>query len=293
MKKEIIQHAPNVHEVRYDFEAGEKERGVKIAMLSDIHWDNPKCDWGLLKRHLEYCKANNIRIHINGDFFCMMQGRGDFRGNKADIRPEHNTATYLQSVVNTAVEWWTPYAHLIDVIGYGNHETGIIKHKEYDPLQGFVDLLNHSAKSNVKKGGYGGWYIIRMQAGISKCKADSFKIKYFHGSGGGGVVTRGEINLSRALMSYEGFDCFTMGHVHENKETWVARDVISSKNFVDRKDILLMNTGTYKEEYGDGSKGWHVERGAPPKVVGGRILELSLHSQHEGKTIIKAKSYRF
>ena len=132
-----------------------------------------------------------------------------------------------------------------------------------------------------------------MQADISRCKADSLKIKYFHGSGGGGVVTRGEINLSRALMSYEGFDCFTMGHVHENKETWVARDVISSKNFVDRKDILLMNTGTYKEEYGDGSKGWHVERGAPPKVVGGRILELSLHSQHEGKTIIKAKSYRF
>jgi hypothetical protein len=30
-----------------------------------------------------------------------------------------------------------------------------------------------------------------------------------------------------------------------------------------------MNTGTYKEEYGDGSKGWHVERGAPPKPVGG------------------------
>ena len=35
-----------------------------------------------------------------------------------------------------------------------------------------------------------------------------------------------------------------------------------------------MITGTYKEEYGDGSKGWHVERGAPPKPVGGRILVI-------------------
>ena len=116
MRHEIITHAPNVHEAQYFFEVGELNRKVRIAMLSDIHWDNPKCDWELLKKDLEYCKANNIRIHINGDFFCMMQGRGDFRGNKADIRPEHNTATYLQSVVTTAVEWWKPYAHLIDVI---------------------------------------------------------------------------------------------------------------------------------------------------------------------------------
>ena len=33
-----------------------------------------------------------------------------------------------------------------------------------------------------------------------------------------------------------------------------------------------MITGAYKEEYGDGSKGWHVERGAPVKPIGGRIL---------------------
>jgi hypothetical protein len=36
----------------------------------------------------------------------------------------------------------------------------------------------------------------------------------------------------------------------------------------------MMITGTYKEEYGDGSKGWHVERGAPIKPVGGRILTI-------------------
>ena len=36
-----------------------------------------------------------------------------------------------------------------------------------------------------------------------------------------------------------------------------------------------MLTGTYKEEYQTGSKGWHVERGAPVKPTGGRILEIS------------------
>ena len=70
-------------------------------MLSDIHWDNPKCDWDYLKKHLDYCKENNILIHINGDMFCLMQGRGDTRRNKSDIRPEHNNAKYLDSIVET------------------------------------------------------------------------------------------------------------------------------------------------------------------------------------------------
>ena len=61
--------------------------GEKLAILSDLHWDNPKCDREKLKAHLDYCKANKIPILINGDLFCLMQGKGDRRGNKSDIRP--------------------------------------------------------------------------------------------------------------------------------------------------------------------------------------------------------------
>ena len=80
----------------------------RLALLSDLHWDNPKCDRKMLKAHLDYCKENDIPIFINGDFFCLMQGRGDNRRNKSDIRPEHNNFRYLDSIVETAVEWWTP-----------------------------------------------------------------------------------------------------------------------------------------------------------------------------------------
>lgn len=289
---ELIQHSPNVHERKIRLQ-GVPEKKVRIAMLSDVHWDNPKCDRELLKKHLDYCKENDLRIHINGDFFCLMQGKYDGRRNKSDIRPEHNTANYIQTLIDDAVQWWKPYAHLIDVIGYGNHETGIIKHLEYDPLQGFVTLLNHEAKSNVQRGGYGGWYIISIFPNGSEKKRSTFKIKYFHGSGGGGVVTRGEINLSRALAMYAGMDCFTMGHIHENKETWVSQESINHYKNVQLKDVLLMNTGTYKEEYGDGSHGWHIERGAPPKVTGGRILELKVIQDKSNTPSILAKSYRF
>lgn len=290
-KTEFYTLAPNVHQRRYFFE-GIEDKTIRIAMLSDIHWDNPKCDWDLLKKHLDYCKENDIRIHINGDFFCLMQGRYDGRRVKGDIRPEHNTAKYLQDLIYHAVEWWSPYANMIDVIGYGNHETGIIKHCEVDPLQWFVNDLNRVNGTSVQKGGYGGWYLISMHQNKSKKKYSTYKIKYFHGSGGGGVVTRGEINLTRATSMYGNFDCFTMGHIHENKESWITKEILTRMNKIELKDVLLMNTGTYKEEYGDGSKGWHVQRGAPPKPVGGRILELKVTGGTDSSKIT-AKSYRF
>jgi hypothetical protein len=246
----------------------------QIAMLSDIHWDNPKCDWDVLKSHLDYFKKNNIPVMVNGDFFCLMQGRGDNRRNKSDIRPEHNNFRYLDSIVETAVEWWTPYAEILTVIGYGNHETGVIKWQETDILQRFVDLLNLKCGTNVQVGGYGGWLVFK----IGTRNLVTYKVKYFHGSGGGGIVTKGAINLTRALELYEDFDVFTMGHIHENASRNDVRDMIqhnSSQGYhIKHRQIHLMLTGTYKEEYEDGHHGWHVERGAPPKPIGGRILRF-------------------
>ncbi len=267
----VIRHGKNVHEIQLEGKYAE------IAMLSDLHWDNPKCDQELLKKHLDYCKEENIPVIINGDMFCLMQGRGDNRRNKSDIRPEHNNARYLDSVVETAVEWFTPYADILTVIGYGNHETGIIKWQETDILQRFVDLLNLKCHSNVQVGGYGGWIIVKMN---NHTRIATTKIKYFHGSGGGGVVTKGALNLTRALELYEGCDVYSMGHIHENSARNDVRDALESNSkkgySINHKPIHLMITGTYKEEYGDGSKGWHVERGAPIKPIGGRMLTIKI-----------------
>jgi Icc-related predicted phosphoesterase len=268
----MIRHGKNVHELVL---AGSE---VKVAILSDLHWDNPHTDRELIKRHLDYCLKEDIPVMINGDMFCLMQGRGDNRRNKSDIRPEHNNARYLDSIVETAVEWFLPYAHIIKLIGYGNHETAIIKFQETDILQRFVDILNFKAGSNVQVGGYGGWLIIKQTSQSNSTASFTTKIKYFHGSGGGGIVTKGAINLTRALELYEGFDVFVMGHIHENSCRNDVRDTVDSHPqtgySLKQKQLHLMLTGTYKEEYGDGSHGWHVERGAPIKPLGGRILTI-------------------
>lgn len=268
----------NVHRI----EVTGKE--TMFAIFSDLHWDNPKCDRKKLSLHLEYCKNHNIPIFINGDFFCMMQGKYDPRRSKKDVMPEHNVANYIDAVIEDAVDYFLPYAHLMTVIGYGNHETGIIKNLETDPLQRFVDLINYTAKTQIFTGGYGGWLVYKVS---SKGATMTKNIKYFHGSGGGGVVTKGAINLTRALEMYENMDVFLLSHIHEN---WCRNDVRDSLEYNTGKRVYELKqrqihhaiTGTYKEEYGDGNGGWHVERGAPIKPVGGRILTFTMKRSQVG-----------
>jgi hypothetical protein len=71
-----------------------------------------------------------------------------------------------------------------------------------------------------------------------------------------------------------------MGHIHENAARNDVRDTIKHNAYKDyyvsHNHIHLMITGTYKEEYQEGAKGWHVERQAPPKAIGGRMLTIKV-----------------
>jgi hypothetical protein len=257
----------NVHILKNDFEP------KKVLLISDIHWDNPHCNRELLKKHLDQALAINANILFNGDTFCLMQGAYDPRKSKNDIRPEHNKTNYLDAVVNDAIDWFSPYAHLIKVVGYGNHETNILKRAETDVIDRFVFGLNSKNNTSVEVGGYGGWIVYQFQRGLNAGMA-AYKIKYMHGFGGGGPVTRGVIQFNRMSTFVEGADMIWMGHVHEDHELTYTIESLNTQNRVKLKDILMVRTPTYKEEYQGGKGGWHVERGAAPKALGGRWLEM-------------------
>jgi hypothetical protein len=187
----------NVHKFYHDW------KPKKVLLISDIHWDNPKCKRDLLKRHLDQAVEQGADILLNGDTFCCMMGKYDPRRSKDGIRPEHNKANYLDAIVNDAIEWFSPYAHNIKVVGYGNHETAILKNLETDLIDRFVFGLNSKNDTKVEVGGYGGWIVYTFVEGGAKT---SYRIKYFHGSGGGGPVTKGTIQFNRMSSMVEGAD---------------------------------------------------------------------------------------
>jgi hypothetical protein len=259
-------HTRNIHEVTC-------QSGQEFLLVSDLHWDNPHCDRGLLKNHLDEAVKRNAAIILNGDTYCCMGGKYDRRADKSLIRPEHNTDRYFDAIVDTSVEWFAPYAKNILLIGYGNHETAIIKHGETDLLQRFASTLNYATGSAVQVGGYGGTIDIRVLH--DTIRGVNFVVHYYHGFGGGGVVSKGVIQDQRILAGTEGYDLTWMGHVHElyYHQNMVHRYDRSTKTLI-QKPIHQLRTATYKEEWDGGYMGFHTERGRGPKPLGGYWLKL-------------------
>jgi hypothetical protein len=259
-------HTRNIHEVTC-------QSGQEFLLMSDLHWDNPHCDRGLLKNHLDEAVKRNAAIILNGDTYCCMGGKYDRRADKSLIRPEHNTDRYFDAIVDTSVEWFAPYAKNILLIGYGNHETAIIKHGETDLLQRFASTLNYATGSAVQVGGYGGTIDIRVLH--DTIRGVNFVVHYFHGHSGGGAVSRGVIHDQRLLAGTEGYDLTWMGHVHElyYHQNMVHRYDRSTKTLI-QKPIHQLRTATYKEEWDGGYMGFHTERGRGPKPLGGYWLKL-------------------
>lgn len=240
----------------------------EFALISDIHLDNPKCNRKKLIKDLEHCKNRGIKILINGDTFCAMEGRHDRRRSR-NVYPAHNFPDYLDRIVDDAVEVFKPYAHLILLVGYGNHETSVLKNTETDLLKRFVRALD----IENTLGGYGGWFVFRGRYKHGKT-SHSYRLKYYHGTGGGGIVTRGAIGAQRQLASVHNMDAAWQGHIHESWAMTNCVERLTDHNTIELKEVLHIRTPTYKEEYGDGAKGWHIERGGPPKALGCYILRL-------------------
>lgn len=265
----IEQKARNIHVIRINLKhVGDSQR---VLLQSDVHWDNPKCDRDLFESHLEEAREHDAPIVDAGDFFCAMQGKWDKRSNKNDLRPEHRRADYLDALVSTAADALRPYGDLLTVRGDGNHETAIVKRHETSLTERLVERLKAQGSTTVQRGGYSGFIVFELVT----CKAQRMPVKlhYLHGHGGGGPVTRGVIQSNRHAVYMADADIVLTGHTHDAWMVPIARVRLNADNSkIDHANQYHVSTPGYKEEWGDGYGGWHVERGGPPKPVGAAWL---------------------
>jgi hypothetical protein len=225
----------------------------------------------------------NARILINGDLFCIMQGLTDRRGSKGQVRPEHVGDDYFDLVNNSAIEFFRPYAHHILMVGEGNHESAVKRKGEFDILARFVYGMNALTGSNIKLGTYTGWVVFRGT--YSKACKSSFKMKYHHGFGGGGVVTKGVIQNQRMDSSTEGADCIWMGHVHEMYHLLSVADGLEHNSSTGYRTVQRVRhhirTSSYKNE--SSGSGYHDEKGRPAKPLGGYWMRLTVRERAVNK----------
>lgn len=262
------------HVVRLDYHVSSGDT-IGILCTADHHFDNPKCNRDILEAdHQEAVRRKALIIAI-GDIFCAMQGRGDFRGSKSDVRPENMTGDYLGSLVRSATEFYSKYAQHYLMMSPGNHEDSVLKRMEFDLLSGLVANLNLEENAEVHRMPYMGWIFVRLfKEGGGKI--GTIKISYHHGYGGGGPVTKDVIQTNRKAVYLPDADYVLSGHTHDKWEVPIIRERIN--HFGDRKidQQVHIKLPTYKEEYLPG-KGFHIAKGRGPKPLGGAFLELQYH----------------
>ncbi len=288
MKIERLNRSTVKIEVEYQMN---KEWEQWFLLSSDRHHDNPKTDQDLEKKHLDQALERNAGILDFGDLFCAMQGRYDPRSNKGDIRPENHCNNYLDSLVDTAVDFYKPYAKNIILLGKGNHETSILKRQEVDLNQRLTYGLNQNG-GNIISGGYSGWIMFSFGQGKDKNgkrgQVQRYNMWYHHGHGGGGPVTKGVIQANRRATFLPDAHFVVGGHVHEEWRVTYQRARLNQTGKPYQDEQMHICLPTYKDEYRDGVDGWHIEKGRPPKPLGAAWLRF-YYDRVRGKD--KANSY--
>ena len=248
-----------------------------VLLRTDAHHDNPKCDQKLEKKHLDQARERNAAIIDNGDLFCAMQGKWDKRSDKNALRPEHQTGTYLDALVDTAAEFYKPYADLFAVLGRGNHETAITKMHETDLTDRLADRLK-VAGSGCIAGGYGGWvrFLFSMEGNQFRT---SKTLYHYHGSGGGGPVTKGVIQTNRMVGVYPDADIIFTGHTHDEWIFPIQRARVSPQGKPYQDEQLHLRAPGYKNAWDDGYAGFEVERMHQPRPTGAMWLRFFIEGR--------------
>lgn len=255
----------SIHVVDVDF-PDPKVNEWRVLLRSDAHHDNKKCDRDLEAKHLDMCMANGWAWLDVGDLFCAMGGKWDKRSNMKDIDQRYTCGNYTELLLRYATDFYGPRAANCIAINEGNHEREFEKRHELSLTRELCDRIKAKYGVTVGAGSYHGW--VKFQWSSRGAKS-STTLRYFHGSGGGGMMTHGVLTTRRDGSILEDCDVSVSGHTHDHWAIPLPRVSLKCEKGVYRevmRPLWHVKCGTYKNEWGP--RGWHVETGKPPKPIG-------------------------
>jgi len=253
--------------------------------MSDIHIEAADTNMKRVKAELDWAREHEARVFIAGDLFEAIFP-GDPRWNPSVMAKRiRKTNAPVNAALDDAVDFFTPYADLLDLIGYGNHESKVIDKCNYDMIDLMIELLCAGKKHRIRRGGYMGVIRIPMNYANAKRNASSnYTIAYHHGFGSSSGQSKGVLAFNKVRI--EGADCIWMGHLHARTATPECTWTIPQRGDMPHlRHILNIRTGAYKEpswqQHSGGSyePKWSRENGMDlqPESLGGARLWLELN----------------
>lgn len=265
----VTKTAPTVLTV--NIEVGANQPDQWFLFRSDAHHDNLHCDHAMEKRHLDLALERGAGILDFGDLFCAMQGKWDKRADQDQMRSELTGNKYLDRLVEYNSNFYAPYAKNWILLSPGNHETSITRHHQTDLTERLRERMVASGAKHVHTGSYAGWVRFQFCRGRRSVRK---VLRYTHGYGGGGPVTRDVIQSARQAVYLGGADIVVSGHTHDAWEMPIMRERLDHVGQPKLEEMVFLKIPGYKDEFSAGG-GWAVERGMPPKPKGAFWVRFS------------------
>lgn len=252
-----------------------KEKTLPTLQISDLHIDSIHCKRDILRSHLDEIKKAGGLVFIYGDLLDVMASYGDRRLRREYVDPQFikKGYSYLDMVIDYAVEFLKPYRENIGLISYGNHERTIQKFHDTDPLRRIVSRLNDHPKTNIALGSYSGWVFLRFNI---RGSSYTQKIHYHHGFGGNAKRSKGMLDVQIEAMKYPDADILVRGHTHQKwYDPSTTRVRVTKKGRIFKDKVKYIQSGSYVDGIDKGKGGYAVERNFNPTDIGGWFVDFS------------------
>lgn len=223
----------------------------------------------MLKAHLEEARRRGAGVIAAGDLVDAMAGKYDPRAAKDELRAELLSGSYFDEIVTQLGEWVAPYAQNLIVLSEGNHETKLRDRHEISVIDRVADYVNAKTGANVQAGRYAGWVRLAFTSQRADRAApvnETVTLNFHHGSRGGGINDMAE--LQQRAFECPDADILLAGHTHSLGKKWISKTRLTKGGKVYKSRTLLLRTGSYKDDFGAGTKGWAIERNHRSKVLG-------------------------
>lgn len=218
------------------------EQGV--FLLSDPHVGSDTFDESRLRADLQSALRRGDRIVVNGDVFDLI-----LPADRKRYRPSavHRRLRGRDDLVNAAVEWaeelFAPAAHLLDMVGVGNHEDAAEQHHSVDPVRMLLRRLalpGHVASH----GGYCGFLKYRWEG-----RGRPHTVFYWHGAGKGHGLAGLLGEFSQKATFVEGADTVWFAHRHGRAVGQLEKVSSPSRGNFGTRRQWLVRSGAYLKPY--------------------------------------------
>jgi len=245
-----------------------RDEGATLLFIGDLHLDYPNADRKGAARLLKRAVERDAAIILLGDVFDVMQGMGDRRRSKAELRARYaGRDDYLTAVLEDVTAFLEPFASHVWIALDGNHESAITHYNEVS----LTKLLAHDlrrAGGPVVAPGYQTYALARLSFRQDDTRADTVVPFWIsHGHGGGGEVTKGTLQAQRRAVTYPDARFVVSGHIHSSYFVAHEQHRVTPNGLVYDTEQEHYCVGGWKNEH-RGSR-FHIEKGRGPRLPSG------------------------